>query len=685
MHDFCKHVNAFQGSGTTCLPTPQRIAAAWFFIKAIAGNTHPGATLPFGKYSCCAYTGGFSSGYGENYKNNSPWNIRQFKNGAKFLGLSHFHQSGTGSIDYYYNFAVTTPFFGNSRDLRDYDILSEDARPGYYTIVSEGGIRSETTVSAKKVYHRFCFGREGGRIAIDFTNSGLLKIGSNYYSRPNEGRITIVSPREARAEVVIDGLKHYFLYRADNAKALSLLRNNTPIEGKSVSFGQSEDTYGVLFDAEGVVASACFSASLLSMDDAAADMDADEGGFDAAAKKSYEIWNDHLGRIEIEGASQTDLEIFYSNLYHSLVKPSDRSGESPVWSESDFVVDLCTLWDVYRTQFPLLFTLYPEISSKIVNTIFLCGRHLGLFPHKFLLKSGFIDPSRQACMIADQIVCDAFIRGVPADYAANLQTVLNDIFREDYKPLLSFDTLPSRATFVIDASEACAAVAPMADALGNPDAAEELRKIAARWTEAYDPQTGLMQAGCDYYEGTHWNHSFRLLHDMKKRIELAGGRDAFVALLDRFFGFTNQRSTDTRFEGFNNETDMETPYNYNYVGRRDRLCEIIDAANKFMFGTGRGGLPGNNDSGGISSCYVWNAVGVFPVTGQDLMIVGTPRFPKTVFHLPGGRYFTVERKGKGIYVRSASLDGQPLADFTFKASRMMEGGRLICEMTDTPC
>ena len=71
---------------------------------------------------------------------------------------------------------------------------------------------------------------------------------------------------------------------------------------------------------------------------------------------------------------------------------------------------------------------------------------------------------------------------------------------------------------------------------------------------------------------------------------LAGSPERFAALCDRFFGYTDAADTSGRFEGFNNETDMEAPYAYFYAGRHDRLCEVIDAGLTYMFTTGRGGI-----------------------------------------------------------------------------------------------
>ena len=75
-----------------------------------------------------------------------------------------------------------------------------------------------------------------------------------------------------------------------------------------------------------------------------------------------------------------------------------------------------------------------------------------------------------------------------------------------------------------------------------------------------------------------------------------------------------------------------------------------DAANlTYMFTEGRGGVPGNNDSGGLCSCYLWNALGVFPVSGQDLMIIGSPRSLESTLRLGNGKEFTIKKQGRGIY------------------------------------
>jgi putative alpha-1,2-mannosidase len=168
---------------------------------------------------------------------------------------------------------------------------------------------------------------------------------------------------------------------------------------------------------------------------------------------------------------------------------------------------------------------------------------------------------------------------------------------------------------------------------------------------------------------------------MSERIEICG-REKYEKLLDRFFGFTHEGDVSARFEGFNNESDMESPYAYAYIGRQDKLCRIISEADKYMFrqydgGTGRGGLPGNNDSGGLSSCYIWNTLGIFPATGQDLMFIARPKFEKATLSLSCKKTLTIRRVGSGDYPVKAEFNGKICEDLMLCASHMMQGGELV--------
>ena len=100
--DFCKFVDVFYGSGATDRFFEDGLASKWFYIKALCGNTIPHATLPFGKMSVGAYSGGYPTGYGTHFPNSSG-GIERLGNFQLVKGFTHLHQSGTGAIQYYYN------------------------------------------------------------------------------------------------------------------------------------------------------------------------------------------------------------------------------------------------------------------------------------------------------------------------------------------------------------------------------------------------------------------------------------------------------------------------------------------------------------------------------------------------------------------------------------------------------
>lgn len=154
------------------MPEAYGIVKNWVPIKALSGNTSPGACLPFGKYSVCAYSGGYTSGYGVNKGNYGGEVPKLFDGEMRLIGFSHFHNSGVGAITVYYNYAVVTPFY--EKKAKDYGICNEGEKPGYYTAtIKENDIKCELSVTDYAAYHRYTFDKNGGKISIDFLNNGL--------------------------------------------------------------------------------------------------------------------------------------------------------------------------------------------------------------------------------------------------------------------------------------------------------------------------------------------------------------------------------------------------------------------------------------------------------------------------------------------------------------------------------
>src|SRR6476620_8218277 len=119
-----EHVDPFIGSSVTDLPAPQGLAQTWWWPKPQVGNTHPGATYPFGMASACAYSGAYPTGYGL-YQLSTEGVPSQLYDTQIASGFTHFQQSGTGAIRKYYNYFRVTPMLdpldclGNSWTLSD--------------------------------------------------------------------------------------------------------------------------------------------------------------------------------------------------------------------------------------------------------------------------------------------------------------------------------------------------------------------------------------------------------------------------------------------------------------------------------------------------------------------------------------------------------------------------------------
>ena len=664
-----RYADVFLGNGAIDLPKPKGVAAAWHMIKGKAGNTTPAAAIPFGKITACAYTGGYSSGYGHvgtNY-GDQP---RQIMEPGTIRGFSHIHHSGVGYIDSFYNYAVTAPTFEANPEAAFLPDMMEDetAHPGYYAVTMRGrAVRNEMTVTRDAAHHRYTFPKEGGKLVIDFTNDGLLEEKTRRPAR--DLKLRIAAEDTVECEVILAGVQLYFCACCPGAKAAlwdkGCIFDSLPGKEVRLSIGVSSRSIAIAAKA---------------VEEARLD-------FDALVKAAEDKWEKAFSAIEVEAADERDLRIFYSNFYHTLVKPADWSGESFLYQDEEaFVIDLATLWDQYKTQTRLLFTLYPEISDKLVKTILAFCRAEGRMPHALLLdirEAGSED--RQAKMLAEHVLADALYRGVPIDLAEAMKQLRLDIMPEtrfaDYKA----EGRCKDIAHTIDVADGMNAARALAEAAGDQELADFCKSDMGKWTAAFDRETGLLDPNSRYYEGSYWNYSFRLMHDMPTRVEIAGGKEAYAKLLDRFFGFTHAEDVSGRFEGFNNETDMETPYAYYYADRHDRVCQVVSDGLESVFAEGKGGMPGNNDSGGLSSLYMWNAMGVFPVSGQDMMMIGSPRLLKSVIHMGNGKDFVIRREGKGIYVQQAVLNGRKLDAMSFSVTEMMQGGELVLTMTEEVC
>lgn len=686
--DICKYVDVFLGNGETDRFFNDGLASKWFYIKALCGNTIPHATLPFGKMSVGAYSGGYPTGYGTHYPN-ACGGIRKLGDVNMIKGFSHLHQSGTGAIRYYYNYAVVTPFYSGVSEIgKGYAPKNEDARPGYYKVEIQD-ILCELTVDGGIALHRYTFGTDGGRIAVDFSNNGLSKIfGEDFYSEVKDPCIEIVADNEIVFSGIFSGVKLYFCVLAEgNGIRVNLFEKGAELQGKR-EIGM-EAPFGTVIDFDGNTALLKVGYSTISADCARESVKASQKSFDDAANTAYRIWNEHLSSFEISTDDEQLKQKFYSCLYHSIVKPCDMTGENVLGVKGDTVTDLATFWDQYKTVLPLIYMCYPDMREKIVKGIVNISRTIGKIFCSFGLSDVF-PCEEQAKMLGIISLCDAHFMGSEnATVEAIEECIKREFKREDFRPFIE-DGRFERYTHILDTTDACFCVAEIAK---DPNLKKSLLESAKKWRNAY-ADDALMSEDSKYYEGDRYTYSFRIQKNMEERVALAGGQENFAKMLDSFFGFDGESVKQMtyldagddinnthyhRFEGFNNECDMETPYAYIFAGRHDRLCEILHECVFRSFGLGRGGLPGNNDSGGLSSLFVWNTIGIFPANGSGEFLIGSPQIEQADIKLASGNKLSIRvnrEEKQQIYVDRVEWNGKTVENYRLAMADVMCGGVL---------
>ncbi|MFT4234278.1 MAG: glycoside hydrolase family 92 protein [Microbacterium sp.] len=719
LHD----VDPFIGTQPADLPAPTGVAATWWWPKPQIGNTHPGATYPLGMVSACAYSGAYPTGYGE-YALSTEGVPPRMRERPVASGITHFQQSGTGAIRKYYNYVRVTPMLGSLDALGEqWDLVEEYATPGYYACTLSNGIRCEVTVGQKSAVHRYTFPKNrDSRLVIDLSLGGLdIPYGATI---PLRAHLESTGPGEADGEIVVEGAPLAMHIETDATSWRQLLWYDRRLMpgGRRLDFDAIRPTtlrpFGLMWagpTSEGQTVELKIGFSLRGVDRAAKNLRIDcpdDAAFDARLAATQAEWEDQLAAIRVsttENDTKAEREtVLGTAVYHSFIKPSLAMNESPFWpTKGPFVYDLCTMWDIYRTQLPLLNLLRPDRSIELANALITICEEEGNFPIGYRMARGSDRFSRQASALAHTLLADLCQADAPGiDWEWALVHMLADLRRtygEEYLTLGRAEPI----THTLDIAFAYWCTAQVARVVGDRRVEEECLGLAGRWPNAFDESTGLLREST-FYEGTKHNYSYRLTHDMAGRIRLAGGERAFVGMLDGFFGYGADAVTQPgvnpgademeagyalgRFEGLNNEPDMEAPWAYTYAGRPDRTAEVVHGIVHQMFGTGAGGLPGNDDSGGLSSWLVWATLGLFPVAGQDLVLLNAPAWPSARLALGSGAELAIETHGfRAVghdtapqYVQSLRWNGEAKDEAWLSGAELRAGGVLDIDLGDAP-
>ena len=447
------------------------------------------------------------------------------------------------------------------------------------------------------------------------------------------------------------------------------------------------------------------------------DHDIPDWDFEGVRKDLQAAWNQELGRVELSGLGDRDLTRFYTALYHTAIQPRDRSLDqakadlgAPHWD------DYYTLWDTYRTEFPLMSLLKPKAYASNIASIVHTFDRFGAADTAFIAGRNY--HVGQGGDEVDNIIGEGLVRGAPGvDWnAAYRVTHFNAFSRRSARYLkhgyfADGDPSPEpdhprarsgSSTLAFSLNDDYAA--KVAQKAGHGDEAALLRKRAASWKSVWDRQArsdgysgfimpkkadgaflavdpkqgwdGKTYDNVGFYEGTAWIYSYAMLHDIPGMIAAMGGPKTFT---DRL-----QHALSSGLIDITNEPSFSTPWLFSEVGRPDLTAYWADQI--FQKFTAKA-YPGDEDNGAMSSHYVFNRLGLFPKLGTDLFYLHGPRQPLSVLHLENGKRFEIVGRGAGpgnIYVQKAYLNGVALKAPTIRQSDITAGGRLVVQMGPRP-
>lgn len=436
------------------------------------------------------------------------------------------------------------------------------------------------------------------------------------------------------------------------------------------------------------------------------------------ARQAKARWEDALSAIQIEGADPKRERLFYSHLFHTMVQPRDRTGDFDGWDPAMTIWDdHYTLWDTWKTLFPLMAIIRPEMVAGNVNAF------TSRIRHNKACSAAFIQGREyrvgQGGDESDNIIADAYAKRIPGIDWEGAWGVLRanaDRRTPEYRQLgyvpsdvktdYCWRMKSGSGTLGFAYNDWCAS--QVAAGLGKKEDAARLLARSANWTNVWDASatdgpsgfTGFIRARSksgvfgvptkkglavsdprkgynqDFYEGTPWEYSYVIPHDIPGMIERMGGKARFTERL--------RYALENKLIDFGNEPSFMTPWLFNFVDRPDLTAYWADRLRaKFT----DNGTPGDDDSGAMGSLYVFLTAGFFPFAGQDLYALHGPAVERMVFRLPDGKTFTVighGAGGKNIYIRSVKLNGKPLERFFIRHADITAGGTLEFEMSDRP-
>ena len=627
------------------------------------GQVAPGAAAPFGMVCVCP--------------DNDPRSHAGYDYAVtKVSGISVNRLSGVGCSGGGGNLRIRPVAPSQELHIKK---SREKATPGYYSTAFTNGSKTELTATNAMAVERYKFPRSlSAALWIDFAST-FEDVATCHYKRISE---TCIEGYVQAKNVCGHGrYKLYFSLNTSHPFQLEEQKETTAC----LTFGKKVRSVEVR------IGLSALSSELASWECARWEkMD-----FEDVKSRTADQWEKQLSAIDVKGGKKDDRVIFYTSLYRTYLSPADVSSPDGAYLGTDGKVYISedfryysnwSLWDTFRTKFPLLVLTEPAKMRDMATSLI----HLYATGKKDW-STGFESTPTVRTEHAVILLLDAYRKGI-----TNLD------FRKGYAGMKQeMERLPMRSPDQkMESAYDLWAMAKIAEIIGEKADSEQYRQRSVSlfeetWKKEFMNVTPAFEVmkNNGLYQGTRWQYRWAAPQYIDKMIEWVG-QDSLRLQLTYFF--------DHHLYNQGNEPDIHVPYLFNRLGAPEKTQQIVRSLmtepmihkyggnsefktpylGKAFKNAPEGYSPEmDEDDGTMSAWYVFGAMGLYPLlVGDEYYDLTSPLFDRVLLRLTNGNVLTIQtegRKKKDAPIKSIHFNGKKIADYRISHNELIKGGELI--------
>ena len=627
------------------------------------GQVAPGAAAPFGMVCVCP--------------DNDPRSHAGYDYAVtKVSGISVNRLSGVGCSGGGGNLRIRPVAPSQELHIKK---SREKATPGYYSTAFTNGIKTELTATNAMAVERYKFPRSlSAALWVDFAST-FEDVATCHYKRISE---TCIEGYVQAKNVCGHGrYKLYFSLNTSHPFQLEEQKETTAC----LTFGKKVRSVEVR------IGLSALSSELASWECARWEkMD-----FEDVKSRTADQWEKQLSAIDVKGGKKDDRVIFYTSVYRTYLSPADVSSPDGAYLGTDGKVYISedfryysnwSLWDTFRTKFPLLVLTEPAKMRDMATSLI----HLYATGKKDW-STGFESTPTVRTEHAVILLLDAYRKGI-----TNLD------FRKGYAGMKQeMERLPMRSPDQkMESAYDLWAMAKIAEIIGEKADSEQYRQRSVSlfeetWKKEFMNVTPAFEVmkNNGLYQGTRWQYRWAAPQYIDKMIEWVG-QDSLRSQLTYFF--------DHHLYNQGNEPDIHVPYLFNRLGAPEKTQQIVRSLmtepmihkyggnsefktpylGKAFKNAPEGYSPEmDEDDGTMSAWYVFGAMGFYPLlVGDEYYDLTSPLFDRVLLRLTNGNVLTIQtegRKKKDAPIKSIHFNGKKIADYRISHNELIKGGELI--------